>query len=64
MTRGSDIIIMGCTEIPLIIGAEEDRFNCGFIDSTAALVRAAIRWYEAKNGETVLNAQPELASME
>ena len=64
ITRGADIIIMGCTEIPLIIGAEEARFNCGFIDSTAALVRAAIRWYEAKNGETVLNAQPELASME
>ncbi len=51
IARGADTLIMGCTEIPLIIGNQSAQFDCCFIDSTAALVRAAIRWYEDKNGE-------------
>ncbi|KKI47168.1 amino acid racemase [Hafnia alvei] len=62
--RGVDTLIMGCTEIPLIINTEVARFNCTFIDSTAALVRAAIRWYEEKNGETVSAERPELLGVE
>lgn len=52
IARGADTVIMGCTEIPLILGEQSARFSCHFIDSTSALVRAAIRWYEHKNGET------------
>lgn len=52
IAAGADTLIMGCTEIPLIIGNHGARFDCRFIDSTAALVRAAIRWYESKQNET------------
>ncbi|SUG49744.1 aspartate racemase [Salmonella enterica subsp. arizonae] len=38
---------MGCTEIPLIVAGYEDAVACPMIDSTASLVRAAIRWYES-----------------
>ncbi|WP_082683168.1 aspartate/glutamate racemase family protein [Entomohabitans teleogrylli] len=48
INRGAQAIIMGCTEIPLIVAGEEARADCRFIDSTAALVRAAIGWYESR----------------
>lgn len=51
IASGADTLIMGCTEIPLVIGRQTARFDCRFIDSTAALVRAAIRWYEGKQSE-------------
>ena len=38
---------MGCTEIPLIVAGHENKFGRQFIDSTASLVHAAIRWYES-----------------
>lgn len=47
ISRGAQRIIMGCTEIPLIVSGHEDASGCRFIDSTASLVRAAIRWYES-----------------
>ena len=47
ISRGAQVIIMGCTEIPLIVAGHEQEFSCRFIDSTASLVRAAIRWYES-----------------
>lgn len=52
IAAGADTLIMGCTEIPLVIGNQTARFDCSFIDSTAALVRAAIRWYEGKQSES------------
>ncbi|HAD0067725.1 TPA_asm: aspartate racemase, partial [Salmonella enterica subsp. enterica serovar Typhimurium] len=36
-----------CTEIPLIVAGHERAIACPMIDSTASLVRAAIRWYES-----------------
>ncbi|NDO81160.1 aspartate racemase [Citrobacter sp. NCU1] len=47
ISRGAQMIIMGCTEIPLIVSGHEEDSGCRFIDSTASLVRAAIRWYES-----------------
>ncbi|ECH9655665.1 aspartate/glutamate racemase family protein [Salmonella enterica] len=47
VARGVQAIIMGCTEIPLIVAGYEDAVACPMIDSTASLVRAAIRWYES-----------------
>ena len=47
ISHGAQIIIMGCTEIPLIVAGHESNFECRFIDSTASLVHAAIRWYES-----------------
>ncbi|HAB5841663.1 TPA_asm: amino acid racemase [Salmonella enterica subsp. diarizonae] len=47
IARGAQAIIMGCTEIPLIVAGHEGAIACPMIDSTASLVRAAIRWYES-----------------
>ncbi|EBR3694366.1 aspartate/glutamate racemase family protein [Salmonella enterica] len=47
IARGAQAIIMGCTEIPLIVAGHERAIACPMIDSTASLVRAAIRWYES-----------------
>lgn len=47
VSQGAQWVIMGCTEIPLIVAGHEKMFSCPFIDSTASLVRAAIRWYES-----------------
>jgi aspartate racemase len=40
-TRGCDSVILGCTEIPLLVA--EDRSPLPAIDSTRALARAALR---------------------
>ncbi len=48
IARGAQAIIMGCTEIPLIVAGHERAIACPMIDSTASLVRAAIRWYESR----------------
>lgn len=47
ISHGAQVIIMGCTEIPLIVAGHENTFGRQFIDSTASLVNAAIRWYES-----------------
>ena len=61
--HGAQAIIMGCTEIPLIVAGHEAEFSCRFVDSTASLVRAAIRWYEAWPDTRAMPAssQPALA---
>lgn len=59
--RGAQTMVMGCTEIPLIVAGHEGEFSCGFIDSTAALVRAAIRWYESWPDTRAACASPQLA---
>lgn len=47
ISQGAQRIIMGCTEIPLVMVGNEKAFSCSFVDSTESLVRAAIRWYES-----------------
>ncbi|OOF85834.1 aspartate/glutamate racemase family protein [Rodentibacter ratti] len=43
--RGAEVIILGCTEVPLILHRVIKDEPTLYEDSTAALVRAAIRWY-------------------
>lgn len=43
--RGAEVIILGCTEVPLILQNVIKDEPALYEDSTAALVRAAIRWY-------------------
>lgn len=45
VSRGAQQLILGCTEIPLIVAGKEDTLGCPIIDSTTSLVGAAIRWY-------------------
>lgn len=45
INRGAEVIILGCTEVPLILQNVMKDEPTLYEDSTAALVRAAIRWY-------------------
>lgn len=53
--QGVERIILGCTEIPLILAAELQAFPERFMDSTNELVCRAIRWYERQTQRKVLN---------
>ena len=46
INRGAEIIILGCTEVPLILEKAMKENPSLYEDSTAALVREAINWYK------------------
>lgn len=52
--RGAEIIVLGCTEVPVILVKQIKQHPDKFIDSTASLVRAGIRWYEKQVGKSNL----------
>lgn len=62
IARGAQAIIMGCTEIPLIVAGHERAIACPMIDSTASLVRAAIRWYESRQTPAPLTGEQRLTA--
>lgn len=43
---GAESIILGCTEVPIILAKEVEKAPHLYVDSTLALVRAAIHWYQ------------------
>lgn len=43
---GAESIILGCTEVPIILAKEIEKEPHLYVDSTLALVRAAIHWYQ------------------
>lgn len=50
-SRGAEIIVLGCTEVPIILAQAVNEQPDKYIDSTASLVRAGIRWYENRVGK-------------
>ncbi|MFV0480766.1 MAG: aspartate/glutamate racemase family protein [Campylobacteraceae bacterium] len=46
--NGADLIICGCTEIPIILKNSIDKNPEKFMDATIELVRASIKWYKSK----------------
>ncbi|HBB9878229.1 TPA: aspartate/glutamate racemase family protein, partial [Escherichia coli] len=50
-SRGAEILILGCTEIPIILSQAVKDQPLRYIDSTASLVRAGIKWYENRIGK-------------
>ncbi|OPH39484.1 aspartate/glutamate racemase family protein [Moraxella equi] len=44
ISQGADIIIMGCTEVPLILADDQRTHPQHYIDATQALVDEAIAW--------------------
>ncbi|EMK3758232.1 aspartate racemase, partial [Providencia rettgeri] len=48
--RGAEIIVLGCTEVPVILENETNKYPEKYIDSTSSLVRASIHWYENRVG--------------
>ncbi|EJD6082382.1 MULTISPECIES: aspartate/glutamate racemase family protein [Providencia] len=49
-SRGAEIIVLGCTEVPVILENETNKYPEKYIDSTSSLVRASIHWYENRVG--------------
>lgn len=43
---GAEVIILGCTEVPIILAKEVENHPHLYVDSTLALVRSAINWYQ------------------
>jgi len=43
---GAEVIILGCTEVPIILAKEVENQPHLYVDSTLALVRSAINWYQ------------------
>lgn len=52
--RGAEIIVLGCTEVPVILADAVSANPEKYVDSTGALVRAGIRWYEERVGKRCL----------
>ena len=50
-SRGAEILFLGCTEIPIILSQAVKDQPLRYIDSTASLVRAGIKWYENRIGK-------------
>ncbi|OOH91784.1 aspartate racemase [Pasteurellaceae bacterium 15-036681] len=44
--QGAEIIILGCTEVPIVLAQEVEKQPDLYVDSTLALVKAAIQWYQ------------------
>ncbi|EKT56239.1 aspartate/glutamate racemase family protein [Providencia sneebia] len=44
--KGAEVIVLGCTEVPVILENETREYPDKYIDSTSSLVRASIHWYE------------------
>lgn len=53
-SRGAEVIILGCTEVPVILANEVKKHPNKYIDSTGSLVRASIHWYENRVGKSHL----------
>lgn len=43
--QGAELIILGCTEVPIVLADELKNNPNLYIDSTQVLVQAAIDWY-------------------
>lgn len=57
--RGAGAIILGCTEIPLVLDAQAA--GCPVIDATAALARRAVEWSTRTRCPCVTSARPRCA---
>ena len=56
-SRGAQIIVLGCTEVPVILAEAVRKSPDKYIDSTGSLVRAGIKWYEKRVGKHHLLSQ-------
>lgn len=52
--QGAEVIVLGCTEVPVILAKAVKNNPEKYIDSTGSLVRAGIKWYENRVGKNNL----------
>jgi aspartate racemase len=48
--RGAQMVVLGCTEIPLALADASPEAAARYVDSTAALAQASLAWARAKSG--------------
>ncbi|WGE31824.1 amino acid racemase [Actinobacillus genomosp. 2] len=46
IAQGAELIILGCTEVPIILADDMENNPNLYVDSTLTLVRSAIDWYQ------------------
>lgn len=50
ITRGAQMVVLGCTEIPLALADASPEAAARYVDSTAALAQACLAWAQAEKG--------------
>jgi len=48
LSRGAGAVVLACTETPLALDAVHSPLRAQCIDSTAALARACVAWWQAE----------------
>jgi aspartate racemase len=51
LDRGAGAVILACTETPLALDAVASRLRIHCVNSTAALARACVAWWQVKLGK-------------
>ena len=51
LTRGASAVVLACTETPLALDAVQSPLRSQCIDSTAALARACVAWWQAEQAK-------------
>ncbi len=56
LTQGAQAVILACTETPLALDAVRSRLRAQCVDSTAALARACVAWWQSAQHSTTKKA--------
>ena len=51
LVRGAGAVLLACTETPLALDAVQSPLRAQCVDSTAALARACVAWWQAGHGQ-------------
>jgi aspartate racemase len=60
LQRGADAVVLACTETPVALDAIESPLRAQCVDSTAALARACVAWWQASRLEQARHLAPSL----
>jgi len=52
LARGATAVVLACTETPLALDAVQSPLRANCVDSTAALARACVAWWQAEQAKT------------
>ncbi len=52
LNQGAGAVVLACTETPLALDAVQSPLRAKCVDSTAALARACVAWWQANHGKT------------
>ena len=58
LDRGADAVVLACTETPVALDAVQSPLRARCVDSTAALARACVAWWQANRDSRTVNPVP------